>query len=259
VTSRDGGLTVDAFHRGRFHLVQPADRGHRAGLDALLLAAAVPDGFEGQVADLGAGAGAAGFAVLSRCPKAVALFVEREADMADFARASAELPQNLAFARRATVLTADVTLRGKARVAAGLDDNGCDFAIMNPPYNDHADRSSPDALRKAAHVMTDGLFEEWGRTAAAIVRPRGGFAIIARPASISDMLSAIKGRFGNAELVAIHPRPGKTAIRVVLRAWRGQRGSLSILPPLVLHGETGNGFTAEADAAINGERALYPR
>ncbi|MFC0209530.1 methyltransferase, partial [Chelativorans intermedius] len=56
-------FTVDAFHRGRFHLVQPAERGHRAGLDAMLLAGAVPRAFCGQLADLGAGAGAAGLAV----------------------------------------------------------------------------------------------------------------------------------------------------------------------------------------------------
>lgn len=251
--------TVDAFHRGRFHLVQPAGRGHRAGLDAMLLAAAVPDGFAGRVADLGAGAGAAGLAVLARCPDAKTLLVEREAEMADFARASCELPQNTAFGARAAVLTADVTLRGKARVAAGLEDDCCDFVIINPPYNDAADRSSPDALRKAAHVMTDGLFEKWVRTAAALVRPRGGLAIIARPASLGDMLAAIESRFGSAELMAIHPRPGKAATRIVLRAWRGQRGALSILPPLTLHGEAGNGFTAEADAVINGERVLYPQ
>lgn len=249
--------TVDAFHRGRFHLVQPAGRGHRAGLDAMLLAAAVPDGFAGRVADLGAGAGAAGLAVLARCPDAAAMLVEREGDMAAFARATLELSENAAFESRATVIEADVSLRGKARIAAGLGDNCCDFAIMNPPYNDAADRASPDTLRQAAHVMTEGLFEEWVRTAAAIVRPRGGLAIIARPASLGAMLAAIDGRFGSAELMAIHPRPGKAAIRIVMRAWRGQRGALSMLPPLTLHGETGNGFTPEAEAAINGERALF--
>ena len=249
--------TVDAFHRGRFHLVQPAGRGHRAGLDAMLLAAAVPDEFAGRVADLGAGAGAAGLAVLARCPDAAAMLVEREGDMAAFARATLELSENAALGSRATVIEADVSLRGKARIAAGLGDNCCDFAIMNPPYNDAADRASPDTLRQAAHVMTEGLFEEWVRTAAAIVRPRGGLAIIARPASLGAMLAAIDGRFGSAELMAIHPRPGKAAIRIVMRAWRGQRGALSMLPPLTLHGETGNGFTPEAEAAINGERALF--
>ncbi|TIV63582.1 MAG: methyltransferase, partial [Mesorhizobium sp.] len=38
--------TVDAFHRGRFWLVQPR-QGHRAGMDAMMLAAAVPSVFSG--------------------------------------------------------------------------------------------------------------------------------------------------------------------------------------------------------------------
>ncbi|MEP0698057.1 MAG: methyltransferase, partial [Nitratireductor sp.] len=33
-------FTIDAFHRGRFFVVQPACSGHRAGMDAMLLAGA---------------------------------------------------------------------------------------------------------------------------------------------------------------------------------------------------------------------------
>jgi len=68
--------TVDAFHRGRFWLVQPRT-GHRAGMDAMMLAAAVPSAFAGRLADFGAGAGAAGLAVLSRCPEAEVVLDER--------------------------------------------------------------------------------------------------------------------------------------------------------------------------------------
>ena len=48
--------TIDAFHRGRFHLVQPAKGAHRSGIDAMILAASVPPDFSGMLADLGAGA-----------------------------------------------------------------------------------------------------------------------------------------------------------------------------------------------------------
>lgn len=252
-----GDHTIDAFHRGRFHLVQPSGRGHRAGLDAMILAAAVPSGFAGRVTDLGAGAGGAGLAVLSRCSSASALLVEREPDMVDFARRTLTLTDNAGFASRAAVLGADLTCRGKARSEAGLADNSCDFAIMNPPFNEASDRASPDALRMAAHVMNETMFADWVRTAAAIVRTGGGLAIIARPASLSDILAAVKGRFGAAELIAIHPRAGKAAIRIVIRAWRGRRGALAILPSLDLHGDTGNGFTDEADSIINGRTTLF--
>lgn len=48
--------TIDAFHRGAFHVVQPRGRGHRSGMDAMLLAALVADDRSIRVADLGAGA-----------------------------------------------------------------------------------------------------------------------------------------------------------------------------------------------------------
>ncbi|TIT19251.1 MAG: methyltransferase, partial [Mesorhizobium sp.] len=79
------------------------------------------------------------------------------------------------------VLTADVMLTGKARGEAGLADNSFDFVIMNPPFNAAEDRATPDQLRKQAHVMEDGLFESWIRSAAAVAKPRGGLAVIARP------------------------------------------------------------------------------
>ena len=40
-----------------------------------MLAAAVPSSFAGRLADFGAGAGAAGLAVLSRCPDAEVVLV----------------------------------------------------------------------------------------------------------------------------------------------------------------------------------------
>lgn len=248
--------TVDVFHRGAYVLVQPAERGHRAGMDAMMLAAAVPSSFAGYVADLGAGAGAAGLAVIARCPEARTLLVEKSPDMAAYAQLTLAHPDNATLAGRASVLTADVTLTGKTRVIAGLDDNAFDFAILNPPFNAARDRQTGDALKKEAHVMEAGLFEKWLRTAAAIVRPRGGVAIIARPESLSDILVPLKGRFGNAEILPIHPRADAAAIRIVVRATRGARGTLSIRPPLVLH-EGGDSFSARADDINNGRASLF--
>ncbi len=250
------GHSVDAFHRGRFHLVQP-EKGHRAGVDALILAACVPANFAGLLADLGAGSGAAGLAVLSRCAAARATLVEREPEMLEAARLTLALPENATLAGRAQVLAADVELSGTERVAAGLADNAFDFAIMNPPFNLPGDRATPDALRKSAHVMTEGLLEAWIRTAAAILRPDGTLAIIARPVSLPTVLASIERRFGGAEIVLLHPRPDAEAIRFVLRARRGSRAKLAFAPPLVLHEAAGNALSFRADAIVNGETGLF--
>lgn len=257
ITADAPAYTVDAFHRGRFFLVQPAKTGHRAGMDAMMLAAAVPSGFDGRLADFGAGAGAAALAVLARCPKASAVLVERAQEMAAFADATLGHPGNAHLGDRAAVLRADVTLAGKARQQAGLADRSFDFALMNPPFNAAEDRATTDTLRREAHVMEDGLFESWLRSAAAVLRPQGGVALIARPQQMQQILAALGGRFGSAEMVAVHPRPDAAAIRIVVRARRGARGKLSVLPPLFLHAQTGNAFAARADLICNGLSSLF--
>jgi tRNA1(Val) A37 N6-methylase TrmN6 len=249
--------TIDAFHRGNFWLVQPRGKGHRAGMDAMMLAAAVPAHFAGRLADFGAGAGAAGLAVASRCPKAEVLLVERSAEMVEFARQTLARDANAHLSGRVAVLAADVTLTGKARAAAGLTDSSFDFAIMNPPFNTARDRATPDALKHQAHVMDDGLFERWIRSAAAIVRPRGALALIAKPGSLSAILAALSGRFGAAEIVPVHPRSDAPAIRTIVRAVRGSRAGLSLMPALVLHDDAGDLFTARADAINNGRASLF--
>lgn len=257
VSAAPGSHTVDAFHRGRFFLVQPAKGGHRAGMDAMMLAASVPSAFAGRLADFGAGAGAAGLAVLSRCPQARAVLVERAAEMAAFAQATLALPDNAHLAGRAEALQADVALTGAARQAAGLVDNSFDYVIMNPPFNAEADRATPDELKRLAHVMEDGLFEGWLRSAAAVTRPRGGVCVIARPQSLHAILDAMGSRFGNVELMAIHPRPDAAAIRIVTRATRGTRGKLAIRPPLILHESDSGRFSSHADRINNGLASLF--
>lgn len=252
----EDAASVDGFHRGRFVLVQPR-KGHRAGLDAMLLAAAAPKGFTGRLADLGAGAGAAGLAVASRCLQASIVLVERDAEMLHHASLTLAHSANAFLRSRVETLSADVTLTGAARRAAGLDDAAFDFALMNPPFNAPADRASPDELRRAAHVMEDGLLERWLRTAAAVVKPRGGVALIARPQSLSEILFALEGRFGGAHILPVNARAGDTAIRVIVRAIRGSRAPLSLLPPLTLHDGADHGFSPRAEAAINGCTTLF--
>ncbi len=257
MTQEQPAQTLDAFHRGNFWLVQPKGAGHRAGVDAMILASAVPSDFSGQLADFGAGAGAAGLAVASRCPGATVTLVEQSPDMAHFASLTLSHPQNAHLRNRLSLLIADVTLTGRARENAGLAANSFDFVVMNPPFNAAKDRATPDGLKRQAHVMEDGLFDGWIRSAAAVVRSRGGLAIIARPVSLSPILAALAGRFGSAEIVPVHARADTPAIRIVVRARRASRGTLVLCPPLILHDTAGDGFSARADAINNGKASLF--
>jgi tRNA1(Val) A37 N6-methylase TrmN6 len=249
--------TVDAFHFGDFHIVQPKGRGHRSGMDAMLLAAMVAGDGPMRVADLGAGAGAAGMGVASRIEGAEVVLFERSHVMADYARKSIAHPANAGIAPRLRLVEADVTLRGKARIAAGLADDSFDHVIMNPPFNNAGDRRAPDGLRAEAHAMEGDLFEDWIRTAGAILKPGGQLSLIARPESIASIVTACGGRFGGIEISMIHPREGESAIRLLASAIKGSRARLVFRAPLFMHGE-GHRFLPFIDDLNNG-RTAYRR
>ncbi|UJW76257.1 tRNA1(Val) (adenine(37)-N6)-methyltransferase [Rhizobium sp. SL42] len=251
--------TIDAFHRGRFHLVQPRGRGHRAGMDAMLLASLVVEDGPFRLADLGAGAGAAGLAVASRLLDADVVLVERSPDMAEFARKSLALAENAQYADRISVLETDVTLTGRARAAAGLCDDSFHHVIMNPPFNDASDRRTPDVLKAEAHAMTENLFESWIRTAGAIALPGGQLSLIARPQSIAEIIAACGRRFGGIEITAIHPRPGENATRILVTAIKGSRARLQLRAPLLMHDRGDSHAFAPLVDDLNNGRAGYAR
>ncbi|GAA4660537.1 tRNA1(Val) (adenine(37)-N6)-methyltransferase [Bartonella pachyuromydis] len=251
-TTNQNDETIDSFHRGKFYLVQPRIQGHRSGMDAMLLASLVPSNLKGKVVDLGAGAGAAGLAVAARCPQVHVTLVERSAFMVSYAHKTLMLKQNERLAERICLLEADVTLKGKNRLEVGLVDNSFDFAIINPPFNNPADRKTPDKQKSEAHVMSEDMFDHWLRSAAAIVKPGGYLGLIARPRSLNDILYALKGRFGGICIIPVHARATTPAIRVLFYAKRGSRAALSILPALIMHEDNRHAFSPQIDAINNG-------
>lgn len=255
--------TVDAFHFGEFHIVQPKGRGHRSGTDAMLLAALVAGKGPMRVADLGAGAGAAGMAVASRIEGADVVLFERSAEMAGYARKSVSHPDNARIAPRLSLIEADVALKGKARIAAGLEDDVFDHVIMNPPFNDPGDRRAPDDLKAEAHAMAGDTFEDWIRTAGVILKPGGQLSLIARPESVASIIIACGRRFGGIEITMLHAREGESAIRLLVTAIKGSRARLIFRAPLFMHGpfldgEGSHRFLPFVDDLNNG-RAAYPR
>ena len=80
-------VTDDSVLDGRLKLLQPA-RGHRAGHDAILLAAAAPKST--TAVDLGAGIGTAGLALLARNAARNVTFVEIDVDLARLSTVNAE-------------------------------------------------------------------------------------------------------------------------------------------------------------------------
>lgn len=231
--------TIDGFLDNSFFVSQSAKGTHRSGLDAVLLAATIREDAKGLVADFGAGCGAAGMAVAQRCPAVSVDLIEINTSCISHCHRSALLPANRHLAERLSIIEADVTLNGTDRDKAGLIKNTYDHMVANPPYNDASFQGSPNADRAFAHVMEPGMLEKWVRTAAHVGKAKSELTLIARPASIIELIEAMKGRFGSIRLVPVHPRAEADAVLLLVRGVKGGKAPLRVLPGFIVESEEG--------------------
>ena len=226
-------LTEDAFLGGQLR-VRQLKSGHRAGHDAVLLAAATAARPGDRVADLGTGAGVAGLAVGRRVAGIDLVLVEIDAVLAGLARANAD-----ANAIHADVIVLDVEADAAAFAAAGLAPDSVDAVLMNPPFNDPArHRASPDTARGIAHMATTTTLSKWSHAARRILKSRGALTLIWRADGIAEVLSALDHGFGSLELLPVHGDARGPAIRILVRAIKGGRAPTQIHPALMLNDES---------------------
>jgi len=249
---RAGATSTDDFLGGRIVVIQPR-RGHRAGSDAVFLAASVPARAVERVLDVGAGMGVAGLCLLARVPGIEVTAVEIDAGLCALAAKNAA---RNGFAESFTVINADVTSPGKTLKAAGLERESYDHLIANPPFHaEGAVRPAPDGARAAAHVMGGEGLAAWVRFFAAMAAPNALLTLIHRPDCLGELLELLDGRFGGIAVFPLYPKRGEPATRIIVQAKKGSRAGLTLLSGLVLHGEDGR-YTEEAEAVLRGGEAL---
>lgn len=250
-----GANSTDDFLGGRISIVQPRG-GHRAGSDAVFLAAAVPAQSGERVLDIGAGVGVAGLCLLARVPGIEVTAVELDSALATLAAANAE---RNGFTERFAIVTADVTSPGKALRAAGLVPESYHHLIANPPFHEEGRvRETPDAARAAAHVMGQGGLVAWMRFFAAMAAPGALLSLIHRPGCLGELLELLDGRFGDIAVLPLFPKKGEAATRIIVQAKKGSKAGISLLPGLLLHEQDGR-YTAEAEAVLRHGEALRLR
>jgi tRNA1(Val) A37 N6-methylase TrmN6 len=244
--------TTDDFLGGRIGVIQPKN-GHRAGSDAVFLAAAVPARAGDHVLDVGAGVGVAGLCLLARVPSIKVTAVEIDARLCALALKNAA---RNGFGDTFRAVNADVTAPGRSLRAAGLLNESYDQVIANPPF--HAQgrvRAAPDRGRATAHVMDQGGLAAWMRFFAAMAAPKALLTLIHRPDCLGELLRLLEGRFGDVTVFPLFSMTGEPATRIIVQGVKGSRAGLSLLPGLVLHQENGS-YTDEAEAVLRGGEAL---
>jgi tRNA1(Val) A37 N6-methylase TrmN6 len=231
-------ITEDALLGGRITVRQPK-RGYRVNVDTLLLAAAVEANEGARLMEAGCGVGAASLAVAARATRTFVLGVERDANMAAIARENVAAN---AMGARVEIVTGDA-----------LDKSAnwgvFDGVFFNPPFDAEGDGRAPAESRRDAYI-TDVPVGRW--VAALADRLKGGAALtlIHRAHKLHEILAAIDGRLGGAEVAPVHARAHDAAHRVLVRARKGSRAHLRILPGLVLNPQNGAGHTPEVEALV---------
>jgi tRNA1(Val) A37 N6-methylase TrmN6 len=234
MTEPSGAFTEDAFLGGQLRLRQPGS-GHRAGHDAVLLAAATAAQPGDRVVDFGAGVGAAGLAVARRVGGIELVLVEIDAALARLARDNAG-----ANAIAAETVVLDVTTSAEAFAAAGLAPDSADVVLMNPPFNDPArHRVSPDKAREVAHVATAATLERWVHAARRTLKSGGALTLIWRADGVAEVLAALDRGFGSLAILPVHGDPAVPAIRILVRAIKGGKAPTRIHAALMLNDESG--------------------
>jgi tRNA1(Val) A37 N6-methylase TrmN6 len=215
-------LTQDGFLGGRLTILQPKS-GYRAGIDPVLLAAAVPARPGQQVLELGLGSGVASLCLAARLPGLRLTGVELQPDYADLARRNAEL-NGIAL----EVVAADL-----AHLPAALRARSFDHVLINPPFFAGAGRSpARDPGRETA--MAEGLpLAEWLRIGLRRLRPGGSLVLIQSAARLPAIHAARPAPRGVLRPLA--SRHGMAAGRVIVTCRKASRAAFGFAPELILH------------------------
>ena len=231
-------ISEDRFLGGRL-VVRQFREGFRAGLDAVLLAAAVPAGAGENVLELGSGAGTASLCLAARVAGVTITGTDIESDLVGLANGNATAN---GMGERVVFVTVDV-----------LDlppDMKCDYdhVICNPPFHGSDGETSPDAARALA-TQDDGALAAWLGVGLKRTASGGTFTAILRADRLGEALTALPQT--GLRIFPLWPRGDEPAKRVLIQVKKGSRAPLALLPGLVLHLPDG-AYTAEADAMLRG-------
>ncbi len=224
MASGEEDLTSDGFLGGRLQVLQPR-AGYRAGIDPVLLAAAVPARSGARVLEMGCGAGVAALCLGRRVAGLELAGLELQPEYAALARRNAAA-NGIAF----EVHEGDV-----ARMPAALRVRSFDHVLANPPYY-RRETGSPavDGGREAALGEATPLLE-WVAGGLRRLAPGGRLTMIQRADRLPDLLAAFEGRRVALAVLPLAPRAGREATRVIVGAVKGGRAAFRLLAPLVLH------------------------
>lgn len=219
-------------------------QGYRAGMDAVLLSAAVRVKKNGRALELGCGAGTALISAAHRFPHAQFTGIEKHADPAKLAQEN--VTRNDMQAR------VQVEMMGVEDAIALFGQDSFDAVFFNPPYQDDAGSGTTPAPGKdTAFVAGTARLANWLHAATRLCKSGGYISTIHRAGRLADILAGLNPQCGDIRVLPICPRKGQESHRILVRARKGSRAPSRLLAPLHLHGKTRQ-HAKKANAILKG-------
>ena len=229
----------ETFLDGRVKVRQP-ETGFRSGLDAVMLAAAIPARAGDSALELGAGAGTVGLCLKARIPDVAVTGIEIDPSLVELANANAA-----ANGFDCRFVAADI-FHLPPELKQDFDQVFC-----NPPFHGEG-QVSPDAARKQA-LSDGGKLSDWLKLGLQRTVSGGFFTAILRADRLAEALAALPTE--GVAVLPLWPRLGEPARRVIVQARKASRAPFALAPGLVLHLEDG-ASTPEAEAVLRRGAAL---
>jgi tRNA1(Val) A37 N6-methylase TrmN6 len=132
-----------------------------------------------------------------------------------------------------------------------------DYVLFNPPYDTPGEGRAPAPAKRAAFVSEHPI-GDWIKVWSNRMRADACLTLIHRAHRLGDILAALEGRLGGAEVFPIYPSAKTKARRVIVRAWKGSRAPLKLFRGLALHPNEADRakYTPEAEAILRGEHDI---
>lgn len=245
-TAVPSSLSEDSFLGGKLSILQP-EKGYRAGIDAVFLAASIPAVAGETIFEAGIGAGVVSLCLLARIPQLHITGIEVATRYAVLCEQNAKRNN---FSENMHVVTADVKDAMRRELAHIPQHGSFAHAFANPPYfEDGKVTPSPSLLKATAHAFGPDDLDLWIKVLHAMVTLRGTVTLIHRAETLGKILNAMEGKFGDVRVAPLYARVGSAASRVIVQGVKGSRAPMQLLPGLILH-ESDNGFTPDAEAVL---------
>ena len=232
----------------RVTCLQPGN-GFRVTTDAVLLAAAVPARSGQRTMDVGCGSGAAALCLAARIDGVHVTGLECQPDLAELARRNALLS---GLGARVDVVAGDLL-----DPPDGVGGAVFDHVFANPPYMRLGTGQIPANRAKAqATIEGDAGLGDWLEFCLARTTPFGTVTIVHRHDRLGDILDYLDHEHGRVAVMPLIPKQGVAPKRILVQVTKGEDGSISELPGLILH-EEGRKYTKLAEAILRDAHPLH--